>query len=84
MILYSEEKVPLLDENSLNLVVSYDGYFYICKTCSREIKKGHTPCEPVRDRLEIYELPEDLKNIRRLEKVLIALRILFKKLQCFE
>ena len=84
VILYSEEKVPLLDENSLNLVVFYDGYFYICKTCSREIKKGHTPCEPVCDRLEIYEFPQDPKNIRRLEKVLIAIRILFKKLQCFE
>ena len=61
VILYSEEKVPLSDENSLNFVESYDGYFYICKTCSRKIKKNHTPCQAVCNKLEIYEFPEDLK-----------------------
>ena len=80
VILYSDEKVPLLDENSLNFVESYDGHFYICKTCSRKIKKGHTPCQAVCNKLEIYEFLDDLKNIRRLEKVLIAKQILFKKL----
>ena len=72
VILYSKEKVPLLDENSLNFVEFSDGHFHICKTCSRKIKKGYTPCQAVCNKLEIYEFLDDLKNIRSLEKVLIA------------
>ena len=45
MILYPEGKFPLLDENSLDLLKSYDGNFYIYKTCSRKIKKGYTSCK---------------------------------------
>ena len=80
VILYSQEKVRLLDENSLNFVEPHKGHSYIFKTCSTKIRKGHTPYQAVCNKLEIYGFPEDLKNISRLEKVLTVKRILFKKL----
>ena len=64
----------------MNFVESYHGHVYICKTCNIKIKKDHTPSKAVYNKLEIYEFPEDLNNIRKLEKVFIAKRILFKKL----
>ena len=79
VILYSEEKFPLVDEHYLNFIESYDGHFYIYKLCSRKILKGHTPCQAVCNKLEIFEFPEDLKNIRRLGNVLIAKRVFFIK-----
>ena len=48
-------------------VESFDGQFYICKTCDKRIKKG-----------DIHH--EALKNIRRLERVLIARWLLLNKI----
>ena len=71
---------PLFDQSSLTFVESFDGRFYICNTCTKRIKTGSTPCQAVSNSLEVYDFPEDLKNIRRLERVLIARRLLFKKI----
>ena len=46
------------------LIASFDGLFYICKTCDCKVLKDKIPCEAV---------------YNRLEKVLISKRILFKK-----
>ena len=51
VILYSEEKFPLLDQNPLKFFESYDGHFYICKTCSRKNKKGRTFCQDICNKL---------------------------------
>ena len=80
VILNSGEKVSLLDQNSFYFVESYNGNFYICKTWSTKIKKDHTPYQVVCNKLEINGFSENLKNIRKLEKVFIAKRVLFKKL----
>ena len=61
------------------LVSSFDGFYYICRTCNDKFKKKKIPCQSVSNKLEIFELPHDLKHIRRLERVLIAKRIIFKK-----
>ena len=53
-------------------IESFDGQFYICKTCDKRIKKGVIHREAVPNKLEVYDFPEDLKNIRRLERVLIG------------
>ena len=37
------------------------------------------PCQSVSNMLEVHSLPTEFENIRKLEKVLIAKRLLFKK-----
>ena len=80
VILFIETKYPLFDQSPFEFIESFDCQFYICKTCDKRIKKGDTPCQAVPNKLEVYDFPEDLKNIRRLERVLIARRLLFKKI----
>ena len=38
------------------------------------------PCQAVFNKLNIEEAPKELRDLRRLERVLIAQRILFKKI----
>ena len=38
------------------------------------------PCQTVSNKLEVFNLPTEFENIRKLEKFLIANCILFKKL----
>ena len=61
------------------IVTSFDGLFYICITCDSKLKKKQVPCQSVANKLEVFHLPQEFLSIRRLEKVLIAKRILFKK-----
>ena len=51
---------------------------YICITCDRNLLKGLLPCQAV-SKLGIDDLPDKIKLLNRLEKVLIAKQILFKK-----
>ena len=62
-------------------VQSFNGNLYICLTCSRKLKskKSQTPCQAVGNKLELYNFPQNLPDINRLEKVLISKRLLFKK-----
>ena len=49
-------------------------------TCDKDLIKGLVPRQAVCNKLEIYDLPPFLPKLRRLEKVLIAKRLLFKKI----
>ena len=52
---------------------------YKCKTCHNCLKMSHIPAQVVCNKLGIFcPLPE-LKNLNRLERILILHRILFKK-----
>ena len=57
----------------------FDGLTFICKTCQLTFKKGKLPAQTVFNKLEIFAPPEVIKNLNRLELVLISRRILFKK-----
>ena len=61
-------------------VHSLDSNYYICVTCDKHLKKGEIPCQAVWNKLEISDLPADIKVLNQLEKVLISKRILFKKI----
>ena len=61
-------------------VNSYDGFRYICRTCDSKLKKKKTPCQAVCNKLEIFQFPEDMPVLNRLEKVIISKRILFAKI----
>ena len=41
--------------------------------------KKRTPCQAVSNKLDVEVAPKELQNLRKLEKVLISKRILFKK-----
>lgn len=48
-------------------------------TCDKKLKKKVVPCQAVCNKLYICEIPEELIDLRKLEKVIISQRILFKK-----
>ena len=52
---------------------------YICQLCNRNFSKKSSPLSCNHNKIGIEPLPKELQNIRRLEKVLISKRILFKK-----
>ena len=58
----------------------FDGTTFISKTFYLTFKKGKLPEQALFNKLEICEPPEVMKNLNRLERVLISRRILFKKI----
>lgn len=63
------------------MVLSYDGQHYVCQTCHKKLKskKPQIPCQAVSNKLEIVDFPPGFPQLRKLEQVLIAQRLLFKK-----
>ena len=66
--------------SSFNLVRSFDGNLYICRTCRVKCQKGKVPCQAVSSKLEVFDLIVEFQSLQKLEKVLIANRILFIKI----
>ena len=62
-------------------VQSFNNKEYVCLTCHRKLKskKNQTPSQAVCNKLEVFHLPHNLSDTNRLERVLIAKRLLFKK-----
>ena len=58
---------------------SFNGNLYICRTCSRELQKGKALCQAVSNKLKVFDLPIEFQSMQKLEKVLIAKCLLFKK-----
>ena len=61
----------------VQLVGSYDHGVYLCKTCHSKVKKNKVPCLAVSNKLSVEWLPREFRNLRRLETVVVARRILF-------
>ena len=61
-------------------VKSFDDKIYVCKTCHKHLLKGSIPCQAVCNKMALDPIPRELKNLRRLERILISKRILFKKI----
>ena len=68
------------NDNILFPEPSFDGNLYICSTCHLKVKNNKVPCQAVFNKLGIEPIPKELSELRRLEKVLISQRILFKKI----
>ena len=77
---FKRDKFSGFSDKVFILVESFDGNFYICMTCGKKLKKNCIPCQAVYNQLEFCELPKEFRDIRRLEKVLVATRLLFKKI----
>ena len=52
---------------------------YICRTCHNKVKKNNIPCQAISNKLVVELLPNEFRDLLRLERVLVAKRILFKK-----
>ena len=80
VVLFHRDKYSVISDDVFRHVTSLDGKSYICKTCGKKLKQNCIPCQAVCNMLEVSELPEEFRDIRRLERVLIARRLLFKKI----
>ena len=79
VICFNIEKYSV-GQNIIFMVKPYDDNYYICTTCDEALRRNSVPCQAVANRLNVVELPKLLQDIRRLERLLVSRRILFKKL----
>ena len=70
---YDREFVNKLKTN----VTSFDGNFYIFKTCDIHTRKLEVPSQAVVNGLIIEKIPKELDCLNTLELVLISKRLLF-------
>ena len=68
-----------LDLTNIIHSVAVSSTDYIYKTCHNSLKKSCIPVQAVCNKLLIFLPPDELKNLNRLERVLISQHILFKK-----
>ena len=57
-----------------------DVYIFIKPTIKKLCQINKVPCQSVSNKLEVYNFPSHFRGIRKLEKVSIAKRLLFKKI----
>ena len=74
-------KINFEEIENFNPVTTFDGNFYACTSCHRKLIKGEIPCQSVSNKLQIFDLPDHLRDIRKLERILVAQRILFSKVR---
>ena len=65
----------------VHLVSSYDVRLYICITCHNKVKKDSVPCQAVSNKLAVELLPNEFRDLRRLERVPVAKRNCLRKSQ---
>ena len=58
---------------------SYDEKWCICETCHKHLL-NEIPCQTVYNKVALDLIPGELKDLKRLEEVLISKLILFKKI----
>ena len=78
-IQHFERNIKNESSNPIN-AFSFDGCLYICKNCHKNIAEGKVLCQSVSNKLEVCNFPSHFCEIQKLEKVLIAKRLLFKKI----
>ena len=59
---------------------SFDEKLYICETCQKHLHKSEIPCQAVCNKMALDPIPEQLKDLKKIEKFLISKTILFKKI----
>ena len=73
MVIYKDFKIDFVAK------ATYDGKVNVCMACHKSIMKKRTPYQAISNKLDVEVAPKQLQNLRKLEKVLISKRILFKK-----
>ena len=56
-------------QDLVTTVKSFDSKQYACFTCHRKVKQGKIPCQAVRNKLELDEIPPELADLGKLEAI---------------
>ena len=67
------------DLTNVMYTVSVNFKYHIWKICHNSLKKSYILVQVVCDKLKHFCAPPELKNLNRLERILISQHILFKK-----
>lgn len=52
---------------------------YICKTCYSKAIQWRLPCQGIVNNLNVDDVPIELGNLKKIEQIIIAQRIVFEK-----
>ena len=58
------------------LHASFNGAYYVCKTCDNALSRGHMPLQSVANNLGLSQVPSQLSCLNKLEIRLACLRVL--------
>ena len=58
----------------------FDEKLYTYETCHKHLYKNEIPCQIFCNKMALDLIPDQLNYLKKLEKVLISKRILFKKI----
>ena len=82
-----ESKVRLFEYEKYTLtaefyypVRSFDEKIYICNTCHKHLSRNEMPCQAVFNKMNLDPIPDELKDLKELEKKIISKGIIFKKI----
>ena len=77
VVCFKPEAYDIDADNFYVELPSFDGKLYICHTCHQKLKKGEIPAQAVVNKLDVFDLPEHLANMNRLEKAIIYITSYF-------
>ena len=78
--LFKYEKYHILTADLHHPVKSFDEKFYICQTCHKHHYKNDIPCQAVCNKMALDPIPDELRDLKKLERVLISNRLLCRKI----
>ena len=58
----------------------FDKKLHICETCLKNLYKNKSQCQTACNKMVLDPIPDELKDLKKIEKVSISNRILFKKI----
>ena len=58
---------------------SFDEKTYICNTCRKHISINEMPYKAVFNKSRVNPVPDELKDFKKLEKILVSIKIILKK-----
>ena len=77
--LHSVSSVPLYTE-LYRSVRSFDEKIYICDTCNKHLSINEIPCQEIFNKMSLDSIPDELKDFKKIEKISISRKIIFKKI----
>ena len=74
------EKYHVFISELYHPVRPFDEKLYICETCQKYLCEHETLCQSVCNKMVLDPIPDQLRDLKKLGKVLISERILFKNI----
>ena len=62
------------------LVISFDVKTCICDTCHKHLSRNEMSFQAVFNKMSLDHIPDELKDLKKLEKILISKKMIFKKI----